>query len=433
MSDDDWDQDAALAWLYDRQRIGIKLGLDKVRALMAAVGDPQQSFWSVHVAGTNGKGSVCHFVAAALRLSGHRTGLYTSPHLVRFQERIQVDGRPIPPEAIAAGLARLRPHVEALDDAGTPPTFFEVATALAWLWFRDEGVDCAVVETGMGGRLDATNILAPRLTVITNVSDDHAAFLGPDLVSIAREKAGIMKPGVPCVTAAAGAALGVLKSRSLELEVPMSILGEDYHVEPDVNGLRLVHPAGAAHYDVAAAGEHQLENAAVAVAACDALRTRGVDVPVSAVQAALRDVQVPGRLECFTLEGKEVLIDGAHNLAGAQTLRWHLGRIDRSGFDLIVGFAADKAWQDMLAQWAPLAVRVWAVPLRSPRSLDPDRIVAALPVHLPAQVAPDAATALRAAVAAGAESVVVAGSLWLVGEARAHLVGETLEEIRGAQ
>ncbi|MGB0652920.1 MAG: bifunctional folylpolyglutamate synthase/dihydrofolate synthase [Thermoplasmatota archaeon] len=433
-----WTYSEALAWLYARQNLGIKLGLDKVRRLLAALGDPQQRFQAVHVAGTNGKGSVSRLVAAALQGGGHKVGLTTSPHLIRFTERIEVDGEPIGEAEAAAGLARIAAACEPLDADGEPPTFFECVTALAFLVFAERGVDWAVVETGMGGRLDATNVLTPALTVVTNVSLDHAAFLGDHIGAIAIEKAGILKPGVPCVTAATGDALTVLKVTSQTLRVPMSVVGEDYLPQADLGGFRLLTPVGEAHYELALAGEHQLENAALAVAACDALRQGGVALPPAAVQGALATTQVPGRLEMLTADGDDrlvdVLLDGAHNEAGAVALRRHLAHLDWGGFHLVVGFSADKPWQDLLDQWWPLAAKVWAVPLRSGRSLDPEAVVAHLAGEvIPAEVAPSAQAALQGALDAGAGKVLVAGSLFLIGEARAVLTGQSLEEVRGDQ
>lgn len=439
-----WDYTEALEWLYARQRLGIKLGLGKVHDLLRRVGDPHHGFESVHVAGTNGKGSVTRFLAEALRRSGYRTGAYTSPHLVRFPERITVDGALIPETDVAAHLWRLRPVVEALDGEDQPPTFFEVTTALAFLHFQAAGVEWAVVETGMGGRLDATNVLTPRLTVITNVERDHTAFLGGTVAEIAYEKAGIMKPGVPCVTGAGGDALLVLKAVSRERRVPMSILGGDYHVLPDVGGLRLLHPMGEARYEVAPAGEHQLRNAALVVAACDALREQGVSVPLDAVRGALAETAMPGRLESFRLPASdlggeggalvEVLLDGAHNEAGARALRYHLGRRDWVGFHLIAGFNADKEWPALLEAWVPLASHVHGVPVRNPRSLDPERMRSEVEsVGIPFSTEATVAAALAAAARAGAVHVLVAGSLFLVGEARALLTGESMEEVRGSQ
>ncbi len=422
----------ALAWLYARQRIGIKLGLDKVRQLLAAVGDPQQAMRIVHVAGTNGKGSVCTLVASALQNSGHRVGRFSSPHLVRFTERIVVDGVEILPDEATHIMAQLREPVNALDEAGTPPSFFEIVTAMALLHFRNAKVAWAVLETGMGGRLDATNVVGSDLTIITNVALDHQEFLGDNIREIAAEKAGIMKPGIPCVTGAEAPALAILKQVSHEREVPMAILGEDYHLLPGVNGLRLVHPQGEAHYDVAMAGEHQLQNAALAVMACDALRSRGVTVPTEAVQRALAHTKVPGRLESIHVDGVEYLLDAAHNEAGAVALRRHFAHRDLGGFQLVVGFSKDKQWPAMLDQWVPLAAHVHAVPLRTDRGLDPEEMRGHVEgIGIPFSVHANASDALEAA--GGAGLTVVAGSLFLVGEARAVLTGQPLEDIRGNQ
>lgn len=440
-----WSYEDALAWLYARQRLGIKLGLAKVERLLERLGDPHKAFASVHIAGTNGKGSVTRMLAEVLRQAGHRVGHTTSPHLVTFRERVEVDGRTIPPEAVAAGLARIRPHAEALDADGEPPTFFEVVTALAFLHFRDEGVAWAAVETGMGGRLDATNVLLPRLCIVTNVGLDHTAHLGPTVGAIAWEKAGIMKPGVPCVTACRGEALTVLKLRSRELGVPMSIVGEDYNVVPDPDHLVLLRPKGESRYAIGLAGAHQRENAALVVAAVEALRQQGVDIPEAAVRRGLRLAQNPGRLETFQVEAERlapgagprsvtILVDGAHNPDGGLALRQYLFDAGWRGFDLVAGFCADKAWAETLDPWLAPAARLWAVPVRNPRTLDPAALRAAgTEAGVRSATAPDLATALRMATEAGAERIVVAGSLFLAGEALAVLRGEPLEEIRGAQ
>ena len=243
-----WTYDDALAWLYGRQALGIKLGLDNMHELLAAVGDPQHAFATVQVAGTNGKGTVTRLLAATLTAAGHRTGAYTSPHLSQFTERIRIDGQPIGRADVAHHLATLRPHVAAMDAARRHSTFFEVATALALLHFRAASVTWAVLETGMGGRLDATNVVAPEACIITNIGRDHMAQLGDSPQAIAAEKAGIMKTGVPCVTAATEPALAVLKAFSRGLRVPMSILGEDYHAWPQPGGFRLANPHGEADY-----------------------------------------------------------------------------------------------------------------------------------------------------------------------------------------
>jgi dihydrofolate synthase/folylpolyglutamate synthase len=429
-----WTYAESLEWLYGRQALGIKLGLDKVERLLRALGDPHLACRTVHVAGTNGKGSVTRMLARTLQASGLRTGATTSPHLVSFTERIEVDGAPIAQDRVADGLARIKAAVAPLDAAGTPPTFFECVTALAFLHFREAGAEWAVVETGMGGRLDATNVVRPALTVITNVDLDHEAHLGPTVLDIAWEKSGIMKPGVPCVTGAAPPALDVLKARSHDLRVPMSVLGEDYHVVPDRDLLVLLRPTGESRHRVGLAGSHQRRNAALVLAAVDALRLQGVPIPERAVREALLATTNPGRLETLRSGPMEVLVDGAHNPAAAHALRYHLGQQSWSGFHLVAGFCADKQWRESVDQWAPLAEQVWCVPVRNPRTLDPALLRDHLrPSGVPADVRPDAASALRSAAEAGATRVLVAGSLFLAGEVRALLTGQPLEDIHGTQ
>lgn len=436
-----WSYEEALDWLYGRQKLGIKLGLAKVERLLAALGDPHKAFRSIHVAGTNGKGSVARMCAEMLRRSGYRTGLTTSPHLVSFTERIEVDGQPIAKADAAAALARVKDAVAPLDAAGEPPTFFECVTALAFLHFAQRKVQWAVVEAGLGGRLDATNVLTPDLTVITNVELDHVAHLGPTLADIAWEKAGIMKPGVPLVTGATGPALFILKARSHDLRVAMSVLGEDYSILPEVEELIVLRPNGESHYKVGLAGAHQKRNAALVVAASGALRWKGTPIPEAAVRDALAKTTHPGRLETLHApagrlgpDPVEVLVDGAHNPAAAHALRYHLGQSDWTGFQLVTGFCADKDWKECVDQWAPLAGHVWCVPVRNPRSLDPAAVAEHVaPSGIPVGVAPHAEAGLRAAAAAGARRILVAGSLFLAGEARAALTGQPLEEIRGSQ
>jgi dihydrofolate synthase/folylpolyglutamate synthase len=250
-----------------------------------------------------------------------------------------------------------------------------------------------------------------------------------------------MKPGVPLVTGASGQALFVLKARSHDLRVPMSVLGEDYQLVPEQEELIVLRPNGEAHYAVGLAGQHQRRNAALVVAACGALRWKGTPVPEPAVREALARTQHPGRLETIVAAAGslgprqvEVLIDGAHNVAAAHALRFHLGKAGFTDFHLVAGFCADKDWMECVDQWVPLASRVWCVPVRNPRSLDPAKLADHVePSGIPATARPDVAAALAAAGASGIERVLVAGSLFLAGEARALLLGLPLEEIRGSQ
>ena len=416
--------------LLSRTGGGAKYGLERMHAALDALGHPERELDVVHVAGTNGKGSVCAMVTAIAGAGGLRTGTFTSPHLCELAERIRLDGEPIDRERFADALEPV------LHRSMPAVTFFEAMTLAGMVAMKRANVDLAILEVGLGGRLDATNVVSPELTIITNVSDDHLSMLGGSIEAAAREKAGIMKPGVPCVTGAAGRPLAVLKEVSQERRVPMSILGDDYHALPDVNGFRLLRPDGEAHHELALAGRHQIDNAALVVAAMDALRARGHHVPVGAVHEALAHARMPGRMDRRVIErdGRriEVLIDGAHNLAGAVALRQHLADLDWAGFALICGFQGDKAWSDLLQQWAPLASHGYGVPLRSPRTLDPAAMAPVFDI-IPFTACRDVADAMERALDQGAERIVCAGSLWLAGEALAVLDGVPLEELRGIQ
>ncbi len=404
---------AAMRWLHSRQSQGIDLGLERIRDLLTALGDPHHTYRTVHVAGTNGKGSVATLVARVLELGGHRTGLYTSPHLVRFTERIQVDALEITHEQLAQVLSRVRDAADALA-TGEHLTYFEICTAAALVHFADQEVSWAVVETGMGGRLDATNVIHGDIAVITNVSLDHTDYLGDTVESIATEKAGIIEPGAPLVTAATGRALAVLKN----------------HASGEVVVAR---PQDGESTTLAATGVYQRENAAVVVATAEVLRNLGVSISVDDVNHVLANTTLPGRLESFEYGATRVIIDSAHNVAGAEAVVDHLGVEPR--FDMILGFNRDKDWETMLSHLLPHAIRVWAVPVRSPRSLDPhtlaDHVRANSDVDV--DIASNVAEALQRSGEVGANQVLVTGSGTLAGEARAVLTGQPLDEVDGSR
>lgn len=424
--------ESALEWLYERQPLGIHPGLERIMALTGRLGRPQDAYATVHVAGTNGKGSVATMLANALRADGRRVGLYTSPHVMSFSERIQVDGCPISRDDLANALMDIRETILALDRDGEPPTFFEICTAVALKHFADQAVDWAVIEAGMGGRRDATNILLPRLTVITNVELEHTAWLGTDVGAIAGEKAGILRPGVPLVTAARSTALEALRAECRRLGARMVVVGDGYRRDPANGDLLIGHGRHETRYQLSRPGPHHLENAAVVVAACNVLQEEGVVIADDAIRASLAHTDLPGRLETFSHGEARVIVDAAHNPAAARGLARYLETTGWRG-DLIVAFNADKDWTGILAPLGPLAVRVWAVPTRSPRSLDPAEILAAMPAGLHCEVLADFEEALRSALAAGATDLVVAGSIFLAGEARAVLTGSDLVEVGGSQ
>lgn len=398
-----------------------KLGLERIRVLLEALGNPQQACRIVHVAGTNGKGSTCAMIESGLRAAGYRTGLFTSPHLVEPTERIQIAGRPASAAQFAAAFDQVHRVAEALleqERIDLHPTYFETVTAMALVLFRECGVEFAVLEVGLGGRLDATNVVRPGLCAITPVDFDHEAFLGKSLEAIAEEKAGILKPGVPAIFARQRPeAAAVLQARA------------------DAVGATVTHSSGVAISGVALdargsdftwgeqgvscplAGEHQVENARTAIAALQRL-----GVAPEAIRRGIAQTIWPGRLERVAAN-PEIVLDGAHNPASARALAAYLDRFyDPRRVWLIYGAMRDKAVSEMAAILFPRARHVIVTAPAQARALRPESI-RDLADHDSVQVAPNLPTALAMAraAAAPADAIFITGSLFLVGEARALL------------
>jgi dihydrofolate synthase/folylpolyglutamate synthase len=389
----------ALAWVYGRQSFGIKLGLDNTRRLLAAAGNPQSRLRFLHVAGTNGKGSTCAMMDAILRAAGHRTGLYTSPHLVDFRERIRLDGAMIPEDAVAEGLSLLR---EAAKTCNHAPTFFELVTVLAAWWLAREEAEYVVWETGMGGRLDATNAVLPDVAVITPIGLDHQKWLGDTLAQIAGEKAGIIKSQVPVVSAPqAQEVREVLTSTAAGVGAPITFVSEPWS-------------GGAAGL----AGAHQRWNAALA---CAALRTAGVRVDAHAEVQGLSSVVWPGR---FQRVGEDLVIDGAHNPSAIETLvaTWRevYGDVRAS---LVFGAVLDKDIEALLLALRSIADEVWLVPVNNLRGASPEELRPMAAAARFSTIHDGPVEASLAAARAGGRPVLVAGSLFLAGEVLALLEG----------
>ncbi|PXF56577.1 MAG: bifunctional folylpolyglutamate synthase/dihydrofolate synthase [Deltaproteobacteria bacterium] len=322
---------AALAYLDKFQFHGFRLGLERMTSILNALGSPEKSYPCLHVAGTNGKGSVSAIIASILHAAGYRTGLYTSPHLSSLRERFRIGDTMISEEELKEQIWRIKDFLE----RGYELSYFEFTTAIAMVWFAEQGVDLVIFETGLGGRLDATNIVTPMVSVITNVSLEHQAFLGSSISEIAREKAGIIKKGVPVITGVGEQpALSMILNRCLEMKAPVWELGRDFDIEEHgnsgidykgeflkINGLC-----------PALKGRHQAVNAGLAIAACERLIKQGFRVTDTAVRNGCRDVYWPGRGEL--LKGScRVLLDGAHNLGGLRSLKGLLGRLNTTQGD----------------------------------------------------------------------------------------------------
>jgi len=416
------DYGALLNELYALERFGIKLGLDVIRDLLGRMGSPQRAFPSIHVTGTNGKGSVCAFLASIFRSAGYRVGLYTSPHLVKFNERIRVDGRLIRDEEVASLYEDIRVHAAAMakESDTNRPTFFEVTTAMAFRHFADTRVDLAVVEVGMGGRLDATNVLTPATCVITRIGLEHTEHLGRTVERIAKEKAGILKPSVPAVTVEQPA-LGVLQARADELRCPLTVVGRDVRYARGGFGLDgqevRIEDGRAVTAHLAMIGSFQPENAATAYAAAVAVGDRWT-LADGAIEEGLSAARWPGRLQVARRDPL-VLVDAAHNAPAARALAESLRELfPGKKLTFVVGILNDKDVAGMAAALGPLAANIVATRAKTPRAFDPEELRRAFEAYAPVTIVPDVRQAVTGAIdsAATGDVLVVAGSVYTVGE-----------------
>ncbi len=392
----------ALAWLYGTQRFGIKLGLENIRRLLHELDVPGKGRRIVHVAGTNGKGSVCAMIDAICREAGYRTGLFTSPHLVTYRERIQVDGEMIAEEKVAEGLALIRKLVAGWEPH---PTFFEITTALALVHFKQCACEIIVLETGLGGRRDATNAVHPIVSVITPIGYDHQSWLGSSLEEIAGEKAGIIKPQIPVISAAQKpAAEKVIRARAAECQAGLRIVSRPYTKTP-----------------VALAGVHQKQNASLAIGA---LQAGGIAVQEEAIAQGLAKVSWPAR---FQLWDERTIIDGAHNPAGAEVLveTWREQFGDERA-TIILAVLHDKDVTGICQALVPIADNIVLPRIGSQRSAEPEdiaQILSSITPTLQHSITPSLPTALELA-RAKPNRILLTGSLHFAGEALATLSGE---------
>jgi dihydrofolate synthase/folylpolyglutamate synthase len=429
----------AIEFLYGLRFFGTKLGLENTRQLAALAGNPQERLRFIHVAGTNGKGSTCAMLESIYRAAGWRVGLFTSPHLVTFSERLQVNRHLIAEGEVVRLVGEMRELLKHFPPEAHP-TFFEVVTVMALRYFAEQACELVIWETGLGGRLDATNIVRPLASVITNIQLDHQQWLGETLENIAFEKAGIIKPGVPVTTAAVpGAGWEVIAQVAAQGESPLTTVGPGDLGRPPLDRARL-----------SLRGEYQRFNAAVAVATVRALAGR-LAVSESELVTGLEHVYWPGRLQWVSTPGRKILLDGAHNAAGAEALAAELRRGARmqppfpdaprypnngtqspgwgSKPTLILGVMSDKDWHTMGAVLAREAGRMVLAPVKSQRALPPGELA---PVcrqanaHAPVTVCASLAEAMEET--ARDPFVVVTGSLYLVGEAMEWLTLSTAPE-----
>ena len=410
--------------MYSLHRFGIKLGLDIISGMLNGLGNPQETFNCIHIAGTNGKGSVASALSTILHRAGYRTGLYTSPHLVSFNERICINNQPVSNDAVITAHDR----AVAAYKGDRENTFFELTTAMALDIFGREQVDWAIIETGMGGRLDATNVLNPDLCLITNISLEHQDYLGDTIAQIAGEKGGIIKKGVPVVTGVRQPeAIETIESIAAEKKAPLARFKETFEIRPSTENI-FDYQGIATDLDMVAVGlpgSHQLENAALVLAACETLNMAGkTNIAEDAMRYGLMQNHWPGRLE-IVAEAPTILLDGAHNLVACEALaRFLEARYAGRDITLVVGILDDKPYEKMLALLVPACKKLILTRPIIDRALEPETL---LPVVEPYGKETTIITSVPEAVnqaidsAAPEDVVCIAGSLYVVGEARQML------------
>lgn len=372
------DYQESLKYLVNLTTFGMNFGLERIQELLSRLGNPEKDLRVVHIGGTNGKGSTTVMIARILREAGYKVGVFTSPHLHDYRERMTINGQMIPKEKVIDEIACVRPHLEEMVAEGFEhPTEFEVNTALAFNYFKKENVDFALIEVGLGGAIDSTNVVSPLISVITNVAMDHMDYLGPDVVSIARVKAGIIKPNSMVVTASDNPdVIRILRDEAKAKGVPLWLVGEDVRWESkwsgeleqefDLIGLHGTYLKLRTHL----IGFHQLRNAATAVTVCELLQSEyDANISREAIFAGLREVAWPGRLELLSLNPK-ILLDGAHNVDGAQSLVQSIPLFSRKRLILCLGMLADKEREKVVNMLVPLADEIVVTRPNSPRAGD---------------------------------------------------------------
>lgn len=430
----------ALAYLYDLERFGIKLGLERMKRLLELLGNPHHGLKTIHIAGTNGKGSTTVFISSMLKEAGYKVGSYISPHLTDFRERIVIDDLPIPEKKVIELLDKIKPHI--LKIATGPgcghPTFFEVVTAMAFTCFFESKVDFAVLEVGLGGRFDATNVVEPLISVITNSDYDHMDMLGSEITFIAREHAGIIKKDGLVITAARGEALTVIKEVSQKQKVRLYEVDREIKYKPLTSGLEgqsfdvKLGISNFKNLKIPLLGKHQLINACCAIAAVEFLKFHNIRVRDESIRKGLKKAHLPGRLE-IVRRSPLVILDAAHNQPAAKQLRealsefflCPLGYKKKERLILVIGILKDKELEKILRELVPLAFKVVATAPKTSRAALPEDIYkVAVRCNQNVTTVGEVEAAVRQALneAKKDDMICVTGSLYTVGEARQFLV-----------
>ena len=417
----------SIDWLYSFEKFGIKLGLERITHICKELGDPQKNYKVIHAGGTNGKGSVCRFLQSVLTLNGYRVGVYTSPHLQRFSERFVIDGKEISENDVVTLIEKIRPIVDEMIKKNNIPTFFEIVTAMAFQYFDDKKVDFAVIEVGLGGRYDATNVVDPLVTIITNISLEHQDRLGEKIEDIAFEKAGIIKEGIPVITGADGKTLNVIQRISTEINSILTVIdngcwkkisgGVDYQ-EFLINGK-------LKDYNVKTSmvGKFQGENIALTLAAIETLQMNGIYITDESIVEGIEKTINPGRMEINSFE-PIILLDGAHNIAGIESLKKTLAEdLVYEKLALVIGILSDKNIQEMLDIITPTADTIIVTKSHNKRACSPSKLkemIGNKEVVVKDKISEAIDYAKK--LAKKQDLICITGSLFTVGEAKDYLV-----------
>jgi len=413
----------SIDWLYSFEKFGIKLGLERINYICKKLGNPQDNLKIIHIGGTNGKGSVCRFLQSIITLNGYKVGVYLSPHLQRFSERFLIDGDEISKDDIVVLVEKIKPIIDEMIKNKNIPTFFEIVTAIAFQYFNDKKVDYAIIEVGLGGRFDATNIVKPMVSVITNVSLDHQDRLGKKIEEIAFEKAGIIKKDVPIITAANGKSLDVIKKITKEKKTQITVIdksswekiqgGPIWH-EFLINGL-------LKNYNVKTkmAGKFQGENIAITIATIEILQMNGVYITEESIAKGIEKAFIIGRMEIVSFE-PIVILDGAHNIAAMEVLKNTL--VDDFNYEkliIVIGILADKNVQEMLDIITPISDIIVLTKSKNKRACDPLKLKEMINKK-DVIIKDDVSSAVDHAinVATKKDLICITGSLFTVGEAK---------------
>ncbi len=413
--------------MYRLRRFGIILGLDTIRHILVGLKNPQDRFKTIHVAGTNGKGSISSALATILKLAGYKVGLYTSPHLVRFNERICINGAEISDENVVKAYQAVRK----VHTGDREPTFFEFSTAMAFYEFGRQKVDWAVIETGMGGRMDATNIIMPEVSIISNISLEHQSYLGNTISEIAGEKAGIIKKNIPVITGVSQkAAISALNEAAEKNSAPLYLFRKDFRVRRNKDGS--FHYFGIQNQwktmRTALSGSYQVDNAALVLGASEILNQSGANLSEDIIRQGLSENRWAGRLEVVRTS-PYVILDGAHNLDAAKHLAAFLsGQLSGKNITLVVGILDDKPYEAMMAALLPVCKKVIITQPDIDRAMPPKKLydIAKLGVKR-VTIVPKVADAVQKAMAEAKpdDVICIAGSLYVVGEAKAFFESQT--------